>query len=372
MSIKIKTEELNSICSKILYAVDTNSVADITELLELSLSNNILYMQITNREYFLKIKLATSDNEDFHATVNAELFLRLIQKMTTEYIVLEVDNNSLIISGNGEYKLPMVYDGDELLALPEITIQNETNSFDIDGAVLNSINTYNSKQLTTKGVMSPIQTLYYIDKNGAITFTTGACVNDFTLSDDVKLLMSSKLVKLFKLFKNEKVEFVLGQDPITATLVQTKVGFKTPTLELTAILPSNDADIAKFPVKIIRDRASKEYDYNILISRVELLQAINRLSIFAERSTALNRSYGRFEFTKDKVIIYDINKINKEEITYANSTTIDDDYTAVIDFYDIKSIMEISTKEFINFSFGDHQAIVCTQDNIHNVIPEIE
>lgn len=371
MQYVIKTEELNAICSKILYAVDSNGLSDITETLELKIEDNTFYLQVTNREYFVKIKLASYYTEEFHATVNAELFLKLISRITTELVTLEIENNILKIKGNGEYKLPMIYDGSNLLELPRIEIDNVTNTFNMDGSVLNSINTYNSKQIAGKTVMSPLQTLYYIDKEGAITFTTGACVNDFELEKDVKLLLNAKLVKLFKLFKNEKVVFTIGQDAVTDALIQTKVRFVTDDIELTAIIPNNDADINKFPASVIRSRVTNDYANMVTLNRVELLQAINRLAIFSEKSTAINKNYGKFEFTTDKVIVYDVNKINSEEIYYANSTSITDSYSAVLDFTDIKSILEVSTNEYLSFRFGDHQAFVCTQDNIHNVIPEV-
>jgi len=371
--ITIKTEELNAICNKVLYALDTNGLSSITETLELILEDNVLHMQITNREYFLKIKLDTGTNEDFHATVNAEVFLKLIPKFTTELISMDIEKNCLIVIGNGEYKLPMIYEDANLLELPEITIDNETNSFNIKGSILNSIHTFNSKQLAGKTVMSPLQTLYYVDKNGAITFTSGACVNDFELEQDVKLLLNQKLVKLFKLFKDEDVKFTIGQDAVAGTSqTQTKVKFESDDIELTAILPSNDADIAKFPAQVIRSRATKSYVNHIIINRLEMLQAINRLSIFSEGSTALNRNYFKFEFDTDKVILYDVTGNNFEEIFYANSTSISEKYVATLDFTDVKSILEVATAEFLNFEFGDHQAIVCTQDNIHNVIPEVE
>lgn len=371
MSITLKTEDLNNICSKILFAVDSNGLSEITETLELTLSNNNLYLQVTNREYFIKIKLSTNISEDFHATVNAELFLKLISKITTELVTLDISGNSLLISGNGKYKLPLVYDGTELLKLPEITIQNVTNTFTINGAILDSIFTYNSKQLVGKVISNPVQSLYYVDSEGAITFTSGACVNKFTLDEDVKMLLNAKLVKLFKLFKSDKVEFSIGQDEVSEGMIQTKAKFKTADIELTAILPSNEASIKKVPVSVIRDRAYKEYDYSVTVNRLEMLQAINRLFIFSDKSSAIDRTYGVFTFGQNKVIISDMNSINKEEIIYANETTITDEYKSVLDFTDIKSILESATGEFITLNFGDNQAIVCVKDNIYNIVPEI-
>ena len=145
-SITLKSEELKDICSKILTAVDSNGLSEVTETLELILADKILYLNVTNREYFVKIKLLTEVEGEFHATVHAELFLKLISKITTELVTLEIEDNNLLVSGNGKYKLPMVYEGSDLLVLPKIEIGNETNSFTIPGSTLNSIYTYNSLQ----------------------------------------------------------------------------------------------------------------------------------------------------------------------------------------------------------------------------------
>lgn len=371
MAITLKTTELNYVCSKILSAVDSNGMSEITETLELILVNKILYLQITNREYFIKVKLSTELEGDFHATVHADLFLKLISKITTELITLDIDENNLIISGNGNYKLPMVYEGSELLSLPTIEIVNETNSFTIPGKILNSILIYNSKQFSMGNIINPIQSLYYVDENGAITFTNGATVNKFSLPVSVKLLLNSKLVKLFKLFKNEDIRFIIGQDQISSEIIQTKVKFISSDIELTSILPMNEVEIQKVPVQAIRDRAFKEYDTIAVLNRNELLQAINRLSIFSDSSTAVDRSFGIFEFGTDKIIIKDINKVNSEVVKYSNTIIMSENYTCVIDFNDIKLVLETTSDEFVNLSFGDHQAIVCSRENIYNVIPEI-
>lgn len=47
--------------------------------------------------------------------------------------------------------------------------------------------------------------MYYFDKDGALTFTSGACVNKFTANVQSKLLFNDRLVKLFKLFKDASV-----------------------------------------------------------------------------------------------------------------------------------------------------------------------
>ena len=223
----IRTDELKDICSKILTAVDDSDLSVVTETLQLKTVNNVLYLAVTNKEYYVETKTAlTGEVGEFNATVNAKLFLKLMSQITTETVEFNVVDNVLIIKGNGTYKLPLIFDGDTLLELPKINIDNPTLNMPIASENLLSILQYNSKELMKGSIIRPVQKMYYVDEKGCITFTTGACVNNFTLPNQVSVLLNSKLVKLFKLFKEGDVEFTLGYDAISDDTVQTKVKFE--------------------------------------------------------------------------------------------------------------------------------------------------
>ena len=178
----LRIEDLQSMATKVLAAVDSNDLSLVTETLQLKTEGNILGVSVTNGDYYAKVKLDVGENINFHATVNANLFLKLIAQTTTDTVELTCHDTYLQIKGNGTYKLPLICVDDVQLTLPEINISNPTVNFIISGAILNSINQYNSKELT-KGVISkPIQKFYYVDEQGALTFTSGACVNSFTLA----------------------------------------------------------------------------------------------------------------------------------------------------------------------------------------------
>lgn len=362
----LRTEDLQKVSNILLAAVDPDSLVTATEVVELKVENEVLTLSATNWEYYIRIKLPIYEDIDFHATVSAITFLKLLTKITTEIVELKISDNSLIIKGNGEYKLPMIQEGDGLLSIPSIEISNETNRFNIPGKTLNSIYVYNSRQFAMGNIINPIQSSYYIDEEGAITFTTGATVNKFTLPSSIKLLLTSKLVKLFKLFKNDdEVSFIIGQDP-SSNGIQTKVRFISNDIELTSILSMND--VQKFPVQAIRDRAFKTYENTIVVNREELLQSINRLLIFSDISS---KTYGVFEFSNDSVIIKDGDKINSEKVKYSNIIGLSENYICKIYFNDIKLVLDTTNDEYINLSFGDQQALVFSRNNIYNVIPEV-
>lgn len=370
----LNTNDLKDSCNKILSAVDASNVSIVTETLELSTQNNFLYMYVTNREYFVEVRIPISTNENFHATVNATLFLKFIAQTTTDTIELSTSSNCMIVKANGTYKFPLIFNGDELLSLPKIDVENVTTEFDVSGEILNSILTYNSKEIQNSSALKiakPVQKMYYVDEKGAITFTTGACVNNFTLPEPISILLNPKTVKLFRLFKNDMVHFSLGHKQISDDIIHTRVKFESNDVVLSVILMSDDKFVSSVPVKAIRDRAFATYPYSIVVDKNDLLQAINRLLLFVNSADS-SKPFGIFEFNDSSFTISDSKKENGENVSYCNGIDIDNGYTMWLDLVDLKSTLDNCAEQNVNISFGDGKAIVVTRGNIYNVIPEVK
>ena len=366
-----RIEDLKKISSILLTAVDSSDISRITDNLELKVENEILNLSVTNGEYYVRAKLPIYENIEFHATVNANIFLKLLTKITTETVEFNIKGNSLVIIANGEYKIPLIYDGEDMLVLPEITINNITTTLNVKSDILKSILQYNSKELSKRNVVSnPVQKLYYIDNEGAITFTSGACVNIFKLEKPIKILLNQKVVGLFKLFDDCIVKLELGQDQVANTSnVQTKVNFESEFLKISAIIPSNDALIGTVPVQAIRTRAFNTYEKSATLNRVELLQAIERLLIFYDGTPNF---YANFEFSSDGLKLSSItSKDIFENIKCVTSSGLEEEYKAILDLNDIKIISQSYNEGQITMNFGDNQAFVLIKPNIYSIVPEV-
>lgn len=364
-----RIEDLKKISQILLAAVDTSEVSRLTENLELKVENSTLILTVTNGSYMVKSKLPIFEDINFHATVNAELFLKLISKITTETVEFSISGNSLVIIGNGEYKIPLIYEDDHLLALPEIQVENVTNSFNISSTTLKSILQYNGKELSKNSTVSNIvQKLYYIDNQGAITFTSGACVNSFNLGSDVKFLLTQKVVTLFKLFGEEDVKFELGHTMV-GTATQTRVKFDSGLFTIVSIVPGDENLINTVPVTAIRGRAFADYPYTINVNRRELLNAFERLMLFFDNSSI--RAYGYLEFTNDKLKVYDYSKHNYEEVSITNNGATINLYTAYIDISDITTTLGSLDAEHVTIHFGNNQAFVVSKPSVRAVLPEV-
>lgn len=370
----IKTDLLKEKSAAILSAVDSNELSVVTETLELKANGDVLSMNVTNREYYVRVNVNLDQPETFNAAVNANLFLKLVSQITTATIELNVTDTNLVVKGNGTYKLPLICDNEEVITLPEIVINNVTVEETVHSDILNSILDYNTRELTRGTISRPVQKMYYMDEKGAITFTSGACVNSFDLSKPMRVLLNQRIVKLFRLFKNVDVKLSLGYDSISDSIIQTKIKFETKDIQLTAVLSSDDSLINSVPVTAIRNRSDKDYDYSVIIDKEALLQSISRLLLFSSGigSKEVIKPYSLFEFGTDGVKVWDVNKQNSEVIKYANNASITDDYSATLDLVDLKSVLENKIDQYVTLKFGDHQAFVLVKNNIKFVVPEIK
>lgn len=371
----INTNKLIDTCSKILTALDSNVSNVVTETVQIKVFDNTMTLTVTNGDYVVSEKtLLNGVNDEFNAVVKANVFLKLICQTTTDTIEMKTENDVLIVKGNGTSKLPMVYSNDKLVEIPMIEINNETSNFEIPVEILHSIINTNGKEITkVNSVSKPVQRMFYIDKDGCITFTTGACVNNFTLEKDVKFLLNNKIVKLFKLFNEGKVKFTLGYDADNNGSIQAKARFENDTTVITTLLINDESMINSVPVTAIRNRATNQYSYSVVLDKNLLLQTLTRSLTIIENSSKFNKTFGKFTFTNDNLTVSDMEDQNyKETINYNNNVNnIDGSYVALVDLNDVKLTLENSNSEFITLNFGDHQAMVCVKNNVYNVIPEV-
>lgn len=362
----LKVKEFQEACKNVLDAVDTSSNVTISETLELINSNGKLYMNVTNKEYYVTVTLNTESNEELHAVIQASLFLNLVSKITTDEIELKIVGNALNVKANGTYNFPLIYDGDKLIDLQKINIDNVTNSLVVDNVILQKILKYNTKELQKSGIKKLVQRMFYIDDKGAITFTSGACVNSFTLDSPIKILLTEKIVKLFKLFTDDKIQLVLGHDLLGTTL-QTKLKLSSSNVELTTIITSDQSLIDSVPVNVIRNLANNSFNYKVIFDRIALLDSLSRLSLFLKNDVIT--LYTHLIFNGDELTVFDTKKENNEKIKLLQSN-LEGTYNCILNTNDLKLTLESITEQYVTLVFGNNKAVVFERPDIKNILPE--
>lgn len=366
----IKTKEFQAVAGAILFAVDGGA-----SNLELHVKDGSLRLNVSGPEYFVSKTFPLEVPEEFKAVVDGQLFLNLISGITSEVFELKTKDNTVQVKvGKSIYKLPMIYDKDELLTLAPIILSNVTVTMPISNDILQSILNVNSKELLkVKNIdVSELQKQYYIDETGCFTFTTGACFNAFTLEKPVKLLLNDRIVKLFKLFKTD-VSFFYGIDSLSDTTLQTKVVFTTPDTYLAAIINSNDVLLNKIqgPCAATKNFIKDTYSNHLVVSSTILNAAINRLMLFYKNSstTKLTNIPITITINPNEIIIADTLE-NKEVVEIDASSYTEAGYTLTISLNDLKLVLDSCKGEHITVDCGNHRAVVITRGNISNLIPE--
>lgn len=373
----IKTKDFKEAANKILLAADLDTNA---ANLELVARNSNLYLNVTNKEYYVAVKFPLETEETFRAVVDASLFLSLVSGFTTDTFSLTIKDNTVILgAGKSKYKVAMIYENENLMTLPVIAIQNKTVEMNISNDILMSILNVNSKELLkTKYLdVSELNKLYYIDESGCFTFTNGSCLNSFTLEKPVKLLLNDRIVRLFKLFKDD-VKFSLGQDPTINGGIQTKMVMETADTYLAAVITCDETLIAKVqhPCEATKRYLTENYDHKLVLSKTDLSAAINRLMSFTKNSKAtsekVNMAYlpTAINIENGELVIKDKFE-NYETVAIANESYSTGDYEMFVNLYDIKLVLDSCTTDHITLNCGNHRSIVVTRGTVANLIPEV-
>lgn len=362
----IRTEDIKKMCTSIIKAIDNTSSVLINDLLEITTKDRYLFVNVTNKEYFVTKKFFIDDDIVFHVVIRAEEFLKLVPQFTTETISLSVNDNLLCVEGDGKYHFPIIFDDDKMIELPKIEINNIIDEFDIETNNLHTILLFNSKELYKYKIISPISKYYYFDQSGVITCASGACVNNFNIESKTKFILTDKIVRLFKLFNTPRTHVKFGHDDING-IIYTKIQFEDETTILTAIINNDDLLISQMPVQAIRSRLNDIYSYSIDLNKETLFKALNRLSLFNKNEDAKLTLH----FNKNSMIIENDNH-HKEIIDYVSPVENLEKYQADVYLLDIKTALDCGKELYTTLQFGNHEAFIISHGSIKNIIPECE
>ena len=372
----LKTKNFQEAANKILLAVGVDKAA---ANLELAAKDTALYLRVTNREWYTAIKFDLENPTEFRAVVDANLFLSLISGISTEEFELEIKDTVVVVkAGKSSYKLAMIYENDQLMKLPIIKLDPEqiTVSMNISNDILMSILNVNSREVqkAKKVEVNELQRYYYIDETGCFTFTTGACINAFTLEKPIKLLLTDKVVKLFKLFGSDAF-LSYGHIVNADSSLQPIVVFQTEDVYVATRLLSDETCIQKVkaPCDAMKALAKEVYEHNLVLSATDLSAAIGRLLMFHKNSSAkadLSFVPASVEFSNTELTISDLSGDNKEVITIENGSSTPGGYSMGVNLIDLKAVLDSCKNEHITMNCGNHKSIIICRANISNVIAE--
>ena len=370
--ITLKTNIIKDLTSKINKGIEGEKTVRVSELLELQVINDKLILSVTNTQFYLSIELSNQVNsvDSLHVTIDADTFIKLVSKTTTDEIILDTKDGNLLYKGNGEYIFPLELDQNgEIKTLPKIEI-NPQSTFDIMGDTLYSIYSFGSHELVNDVPVDAVQKYYYVDNLGAITYTESPYLNNFNLPVPFRALINDRLAQLFSLFRNKRVSVGISKE-VNDGLYQNKISFTCENLSLVSYLP-DDSIINKYPANECRQLQSNPYPGKVTINRALLADALDRLNIFSVKDgNVVLKKAGKINFTNDGLEIISIVDKNKEFIPYVNKDNYYS-YSCYMNLSQLQRHAKANSEINIEVNYGNDLSIMFTKDNYAQIIVEME
>lgn len=343
--LKVKTKTLQEMTQKAMKGASNNKILPLTSMLAIQLKDNILTLTTTDFSNYLEITQYKVEGEDFYVVVQADIFSKLIGKLTTEDVTLAVDNNVLTVKSNGTYKIELPVDEDgSLVRFPEYR--------NMMGVGVNSLG-YKLKLNTLKSILNtnkasvaqeltvPALTGYYIDANGVLTSDSFVACHNKVIGLNETFMLPYQVVELFNVLEAEDVSINIGTTDVIISTPQATIYGKL-------LLEKEN-----FPVDAINSYLQTSFNSSCKLPKDALLSILDRLCLFVD---TYDKNEVYLTFTTDGIIVESKKGTGNELIKYQESHNFSS-FTCCVDIEILKTQIQAQQTEVIELFYGNETAI---------------
>lgn len=358
--MKISTVKLQAMMNKVVKGVGNNKLIPITSLIGITAADNKLTIEATDSNNYLYVTSDLIDSEDFYACVRADQFIKLISKITSDFVSLTICDNFLQVKGNGTYNIELPLDENgAMIVYTDPMASDDTKAFLTKECTI-QLSTIKSMLASLRSGLavtseSPQITNYYVSANRSIT-TNRFKVNalDYTASDIPEMLISSSMMDIL--------------DTITSDVITVKL-YADDTIEFITddvrVFGHVGDGIDKFPVDTLNLLIDKSYSNYCKISRLDLMQTLDRIALFVG---AYDNGAITITFDSDAMCITSKQTTGTEQIGYMEHTSDSNKYTICVDIEMLQSQIKSQESDVVTIYYGDDKAIKLTDGNLTFVL----
>lgn len=350
--MKIATSSLKDAVTKSIKGVNNNNNLPLTSLIGIKLSGGKLRFLSTDMVNKLCVIVDKVAGDDIDITVSAELFSKLISKLTCESVEMTVTDDVLVVRGNGTYKIPLIADENGLVSFPDIDYPAE----DVEGygVKLTSImNVYNINSASlSKDLDNPCLTGYYCSDRVVSTNGSILTSNNIELFGKMSLLVSPQMMYLLTLNDSEDIKFYNDNG---------RLYFITDTV---VVCGSELAGKEDYPVEAIAEYFSTEFPSTCKVPRELMLSVLDRLALFIE---SYDHNCATFTFGRTGIIIKSNKGSSEEVIRYVASENFAD-FSCIVNIPAIRQLIKANPSDTLTFKYGDDSVLELVEGNVSQIV----
>lgn len=356
MQFTISTNVLKDMVSKAVKGASCDSQIPLTTLMGIELDNNEFRLITTDASNYLYIRNTEITGDPFKVSVPVTVFSKLIARMTSDSVAISVEENYLLIKGNGSYKIEFPIDDDGSVVVfpdPLSTIIFDPN--DTKEISLSTIQTIlkSLKPALAVTMEDPCYTGYYIGNSVLATDTCQiACMDCSENLFGVPVLISPETMNLFT---------VMTDDKITVDVLDNKIVFGSSNCTIYGTLMECIDDYA---VDEITSLVETKFPAVCRLSKDILLQLLDRLMLFIGK---YDNNCIDLSFIKNGLHISSKSLSGIEVIPYLNSVE-HVDFSCGININMFISQVKACAGDVIELYYGLDNAIKIVDDNVRHVI----
>lgn len=353
MKLSIKTVVLQEMVSRAIKGAGNNKLIPLTSLMAIQLKDHQLTLITTDASNTLYIMHDKVEGDEFYCVVRVDQFSKLIARMTSENITLELDNALLTIKGNGNYKIELPLDENgELIKFPD-----PVSEMKFDGEVqeinLTTIKTILAVNKASLAITQeePAYTGYYCGDRVVTTNRDTICGLDVKLFN-FDVLISPEMMNLLDVMTEEKIGVYCKDDVFE---------FITKDCIIHGYMMDGIED---FAIDVINGLIDEEFESSCKVSKSDLLALLDRINLFVGEND--NKAI-TLTFTDKGIDISSKQSDGIETIAYTDSKNFKP-YICIVDIVMLTQQVKANKGDSINIQYGNDGSIKLVDGNITQVI----
>ena len=350
------TEALKKMVSYAIQGAGFNKLLELSTYMGIRVYEGELSLNTTDGTNYLSVS-GKCVADDMNITVNAELFSKLIGKINSDTVDMEVVDNTLVVTGNGKYTLELVpNENGDLLAFPDKFPYETSEIGKLSAFDLTVINSAIKASLST--VAGSVYSSYYF--GNIIASTDKAMMSSFNKPVfETPYLINKEFVDLMCASASEVTLSKSGDILVADSETD---GY---TVSICTTIPNN---IEEFNIEGVNKFASLEVSSFCRFKKAQMLDLLDRLALFVSK---FDDGAITLHFTNDYIEVSSLksNGIERVDVTESKDAQ---DMSIKINIDRFRNQLKAYSSDIVDLYYGSEICIKLIDKDITQVIALIK